>query len=215
MKILLLVAALFSFYSFGQEKEVKDAKSTEILNKLSAKIKSYKTFYLEFNATIKSATGVNESETGKGWVKDKKYYASYGNNTIISNGIKTWTIVKEDKSVYESDADDADDESMNPKKLMTIWESGFKSKYDKEETLNGEKVHVINLYPKNPKTVNYHTIILYVSVAGGDLKKAIMKGKDGTVMTYSLTKLVPNETIEDSKFVFDIKKYPGYQLIKD
>jgi outer membrane lipoprotein-sorting protein len=42
-----------------------------------------------------------------------------------------------------------------------------------------------------------------------------MKAKDGTVMTYTLTKFQSNPTIEDSKFVFDIKKYPGYTLIKD
>jgi outer membrane lipoprotein-sorting protein len=42
-----------------------------------------------------------------------------------------------------------------------------------------------------------------------------MKAKDGTVMTYSLTKFTPNAAVEDSKFVFDIKKYPGYTLVKD
>jgi outer membrane lipoprotein-sorting protein len=34
-------------------------------------------------------------------------------------------------------------------------------------------------------------------------------------MTYSLTKFTPNAAVEDSKFVFDIKKYPGYTLVKD
>ena len=76
-------------------------------------------------------------------------------------------------------------------------------------------VHVINLFPKNPGKVQYHTIILYISKSTNDLKKAIMKAKDGTVMTYSLTKFTPNAAVEDSKFVFDIKKYPGYTLVKD
>jgi outer membrane lipoprotein-sorting protein len=47
------------------------------------------------------------------------------------------------------------------------------------------------------------------------LKKAILKSKDATVMTYSLSKFTGNETIDDSKFVFDQKKYPGYKVIKD
>jgi len=42
-----------------------------------------------------------------------------------------------------------------------------------------------------------------------------MKAKDGTVMTYSLTKFTSNAPVEDTKFVFDIKKYPGYTLVKD
>ncbi|MFN5785292.1 MAG: LolA family protein, partial [Flavobacteriia bacterium] len=126
MKFLVALFALVSFTSFGQ-----DAKAQGILDKLSAKMKSQKSFYIEFTASIKNnSTGTNESETGKGWVKGEKFYASYGENTIISNGIKTWTIVKEEKSVYETDAKEDDEESMNPKKLMTIWESGFKNKYE-------------------------------------------------------------------------------------
>ena len=211
MKLFLTLLVLLSFNSFGQ-----DAKSQGILDKLSTKMKTQKSFYIEFTANIKNATnGSNESETGKGWVKGDKFYASYGDNTIISNGIKSWTIVKEEKSVYETDANEAGDEGMNPKKLMTIWESGFKNKYEKEDKLNNEVVHIIYLYPKNPAKVDYHTIILYISKTSNELKKAIMKAKDGTVMTYTLTKFQSNPTIEDTKFVFDIKKYPGYTLIKD
>ena len=193
----------------------QDSKAQGVLDKLSSKMKGLKSFYIEFNASIKnSETGTNENETGKGWVKGNKFSASYGENTIISNGMKTWTVVKEEKSVYESDASD-DEDGINPKKLMTIWESGFKNKYIKEDKLGSESVHVIELYPKNPSKAEYHTIILYISKGDGELKKAIMKAKDGTVMTYSLTKFQENPDIDDSKFVFDKKKYPGYPVIRD
>ncbi|TNE55243.1 MAG: outer membrane lipoprotein carrier protein LolA [Bacteroidetes bacterium] len=210
MRLIVCMLCLISFSAFGQS-----SKSQDILNKLSGKMRQYNSFYLEFSAHIKnSATGMNESEIGKGWVKGDKYYASYGDNTIISNGSKNWTVVKEDKSVYISDAGD-EEESMNPKKLMTIWESGFKNKYDKETTYDNETVHVIMLYPKNPKEVDYHTIILYISKNKNELKKAVMKAKDGTVMSYSLKKFEANASVSDSKFVFDIKKYPGYSVIRD
>jgi outer membrane lipoprotein-sorting protein len=211
MRVLLFIFSFVSFTTFSQ-----DPKSQVVLDKLSSKMKAQKSFYIEFSATIKNnATGRSESENGKGWVKGDKFYASYGENTIISNGIKTWTIVKDEKSVYESDANEKDDESMNPKKLMTIWETGFKNKYEKEDKLNDEAVHVINLYPKNPAKVEYHTIVLYVSKSSNELKKAVMKAKDGTVMSYTLSKFQSNPPIDDSKFVFDMKKYPGYALIKD
>lgn len=209
--ILLALVLIVSGYSVTN---AQDAKAKGILDKVSAKIKGYKTFYVEFSATVKNSTsGASTTTTGKGWVKGDKFSATYGENSIISNGTKTWTIVKKEKTVYEAAADD-DEESMNPKKLMTMWETGFTNKYDKEETLNGEKVHVINLYPKNPKTANYHTITLYISKDDNELKKAVMKSKDGSVMTYSLTKLTANPTVEDSKFVFDLSKYPGYKLVK-
>lgn len=211
MKYLLGAILLIATQAFGQ-----DAKSQSILDELSKKMKAQNSFYIEFSANIKnSATGMNESETGKGWVKGNKFYASYGENTIISNGMKTWTIVKEEKSVYESDASGDDEESMNPKKLMTIWETGFKNKYEKVETVGGEACHVINLYPKDPGKVEYHTIILYISKTSNELKKAIMKSKDGTTMTYTLTKFQGNPSVDDSKFVYDARKYPGYTLIRD
>lgn len=208
--ILLALSLIVCGYSVAQ-----DAKAQGILDKVSAKIKANKTFYVEFSATVKnSSNGTSTTATGKGWVKGEKFSATYGENTIISNGTKTWTVVKKEKAVYETAADDDDDESMNPKKLMTMWETGFKNKYDKEETLNGEKVHVISLYPKNAKTASYHTITLYIAKSDNELKKAVMKAKDGTVMTYSLTKFTSNPTVEDSKFVFDMSKYPGYKLVK-
>jgi outer membrane lipoprotein-sorting protein len=193
----------------------QDSKAQGVLDKLSTKMKGLKSFYIEFSASIKnSETGTNQNELGKGWVKGNKFSASYGDNTIISNGMKTWTVVKEEKSVYESDATD-DEDAINPKKLMTIWENGFKNKYIKEDKISGESVHVIDLYPKNPSKADYHTIVLFISKGDVELKKAIMKGKDGTVMTYSLTKFQENPDVEDSKFVFDKKKYPGYPVIRD
>lgn len=211
-----LLVALFVFISVSFFSIAQDAKSQAILDKLSVKLKSHTSFYVEFSAIIKnSATKTNESETGKGWVKSNKYCASFGDNTIISNGIKTWTIVKEEKLVYESDADEEDDESINPKKLMTLWESGFKNKYGKEASLNGETVHSIYLYPKSPKSVDYHTIVLYISKSKNELKKVIMRSKDGTEMTYKLNKYTANAKVSDSQFVFESKKYPGYTVIKD
>ena len=219
MKSLLFTFCLLTLTVTAQDnkdKEIKDAKSQGILDKLSVKMKGLKSFYIEFSANVKNlSSGTNETTTGKGWVKEKKFCASYGDNTIISNGIKTWTVVKEEKSVYESDANENDKESINPSKLLTIWETGFKNKYEKEETLNGETVHVIYLYPKSAAKVDYHTIILFIAKNTNEMKKAILKSKDGTIMTYSLTKFTPNEAIDDTKFVFDSKKYPGYTVIKD
>lgn len=210
MKILLIIATFISSTLVAQ-----DATADKILAKLSEKLKTQNAFYIEFNANVKNAaSGLNESNTGKGWVKGEKYHASYGENTSISNGFKSWTILKEEKSVYVTSAND-DDESMNPKKLLTIWEKGFKSKYDKESKIGDEAVHIIHLYPKNPATVEYHTITLYISTASNEIKKAVMKTKDGTTMTYTVTKFQPNNSIPDSKFVFDQSKYPGYHLIED
>ena len=213
MRFLLLSLAL-SFLSLNVV--AQDAKAQGILDRLSTKMKGMKSFYIEFSASVKNTTtGTNENEIGKGWVKGNKFYASYGDNTMICNGIKTWTIVKDERSVYESDANTNDEESINPKKLMTIWETGFKNKYIKQDKISGETVDVIDLYPKNPKTADYNTIVIYISKSKNELKKAVMKSNDGTVMTYSVTKFTSNPEVKDTKFAFDKKNYPGYKVIKN
>ena len=209
MKLFAVLFTLITFASFGQ-----DTKAQSVLDKLSAKMKAQKSFYVEFSLSIKSG-GSTESMTGKGWVKEDKYYGSLGENTMISNGVKTWTIVKEEKTVYETNADEEEDDMLNPKKLMTLWESGFKNKYVKETTLSGKAVHCINLYPKSASSVDYHTVVLYVGKADSHLKKVIVKMKDGTTMTYRVTKFTSNPTISDSKFFFNKGKYPGYTVVKD
>lgn len=211
MKLILALFTLIAFTSVGQ-----DSKSQAILDKLSKKMKEQSSFYVEFSVNIKnSGTNTDKNETGKGWVKGEKFYGSFGDNTIISNGTKTWTVIKEEKTVYVTDANEDDDEMLNPKKLMTLWESGFRNKYGQETTIGSEKVDMIYLYPKSPGSVDYHTIKLYISPTDNELKKVVVKMKDGTVMTYKLTKFTSNPGVEDSKFVFDLKKYPGYTKIED
>ena len=174
-----------------------------------------KSFSLEYSANIKNEDlKQNEDLSGRGYVKNNKYYATYGDNSIICNGLKTWTVIAKDKEVYESDNSE-DSDGINPKKLMTIWETGFKNKYIKEDKISGDAVDVIDLYPKNAKTADYSSITLYISKAKNELKKAVMKSKDGTVMTYSVTKFTSNPEVSDSKFVFDKKNYPGYKVIKN
>ena len=65
--LLFTVLFLSSGTAFSQ-----DAKAQGILDKLSTKMKTMKSFYIEFNATIKNAGGTNENATGKGWVKGNK-----------------------------------------------------------------------------------------------------------------------------------------------
>ncbi|WP_299201579.1 LolA family protein [Brumimicrobium sp.] len=212
MKYLLIGMLFISSALFAQS----DQKSENILDKMSSEIKSLKSFYIEFTMNVKNpATGENSNQKGLGYVKGDKYYASLGQNTLVSNAIKNWTIVKEEKVTYQSDVDLDDDESMNPKKLMTIWENGFKSKYTKTTKVNNKEVHQIDLFPTNPGEVNYHTITLYVGTNNNELHQAIMKTKDGSTMTYTINVFEKNKTVADSKFVYNPQNYPGYQLIRD
>lgn len=206
MKIITMIFLMLASISFAQTD-----KSKSILDELSKKVKSYNSFYLEFKSTVKNTeAGINEVLEGKGWVKGDKFFATLGKNTIISNGIKNWVISNEDKTVYISAVDDSE-ESINPKKLMTLWEKDVKSKYIKEE----KGMHIIHLYPMKPTEKDFHTIVLKISVANKDLKHIEVRMKDSTRMFYDIVKLTPNVEVSDVKFVYNKKDYPGYEEIED
>ena len=212
MKYLLFAILLITGITSAQS----DKKSEEILEKMSSEIKQMESFYMEFTMQIKNdATGENSKQKGFGYVKGEKYYASLGKNVLISNNVKNWTVVKEEKVTYQSAVNYDDDESMNPKKLMTIWEEGFKSKYVQSTTYKGAPVHEIKLFPVNPGEVNYHTIQLYIGKNNNDLKGVIAKTKDGTKQTYIIESFEENKSVSDAKFVYNPQKFPGYQLIRD
>ena len=207
MRLAVFLCMFFVGVSFAQQD-----KSKSILDDLGKKVKGYNSFYIEFTSVVKNAdAGINETMEGKGWVKGDKFFASYGANTVISNGLKNWIISATDKTVYISSVDNDSEDAINPKNLMTIWEKDVKTKYIKEE--KGQ--HIIHLYPLVPAKKDFHTILLKIGVTTKDLQHVEVRMKNGTRMFYDIKKLTPNVDVADSKFVYNKKDYPGYEEIED
>lgn len=204
--ILSLVMLSFSS-SFAQQDKAK-----KILDELGKKIQSYNSFYLKFNSrVVNKDAGINENLSGEAWVKADKYFATMGSNTLISNGVKNWMISNDEKTVYITSADAEGGDLMNPKKLMTIWEKDVRYRFVKTES--GK--HIIHLHPRRPKGSDFHTVILKIDESKKELSNVEVKMNDGTNMFYDITKFTPNLAVEDSKFVYNSKNYPGYEEIED
>ncbi|MGV6861056.1 MAG: LolA family protein [Putridiphycobacter sp.] len=193
-----------------------DAKAKGILDKVSAKTKAYKTVTVDFSLAITAPDQSPIKQKGKAYMKGDKYYLSMPDQEIFCNGKKVWTFIKEDNECYVTSIEDAeDDEFVKPSELLTIWESGFTYKYNKEMTFAGKQVHEIYLYPKDKKGSKYHTIIVRIDKAKNQVVYAHIKGKDGVHMKYSLTKMVTDTTLPDNKFEFVKSKYPGVTIIEE
>ena len=206
--ILSTLLILASSFSFGQ-----DAKAKAILDKLSAKTKSYSTVNVEFTSKIKS-DAVDETSKGTAYMKGKKFYIKSGKYTLISNGIKQWVINSDEKEVYVSDYEE-DEDAITPNKILTIWEDDFKYKYNGIGTVGGVAIEKVELYPKNPGEAQFHTIYMAVDTKNNKPKQIIVKSKDGSRMTYTFTKFEGNKEMSDSKFVFNKGNYPGYRIEED
>ncbi|WP_027419478.1 LolA family protein [Crocinitomix catalasitica] len=210
-----VLGIMFSFLlvgaSFGQADKAK-----EILDKVSAKTKAYKTISLSFDLTISGADSNPIKQQGKAFLSGDKYKVELADQEIYCDGTTITTYLKDDAECYTSAVSDSEDEGMvSPSKLLTIWEKGFTFKYIEEEIVNGRTVHHINLFPKDPAKSKFHTVILKIDKETNEIKLVYIKGKDGTNMKYILTKFDENLSLPASTFVFDRAKHPEVECYAD
>lgn len=193
---------------------VRAQTSDKILSDLSNKAKNYTTVYAEYSSQlIDKVNDVDVKQSGKVYVKGEKYYVELGDYTMISDGQSVWTYEKAVNDCYIDYLEDVADGSLSPSKMFTIWEDGFKHEFKGETKEGAQILYWINLYPTNPTEKNYHTIQLYVDKAKMEVVKFIVKGREGSDIIYKLDKFAPNQTINDTQFKFDPKKFPGVNVI--
>ena len=205
MKRILLLLTLGLFLFTGNAQEDKDALAKKILTELSEKTKTYKSMSIDFKLTIKSKE-INESQAGKAQTKGSKFHYTTSDREVFCNGETVWSYIEEDNECYIDDAEDVSD--FNPSEIMTIWDKNFNHQYVKEVS-TGSNVHQIKLFPSNPKESKYHTIVLTVDRNIKQIKKVIIKTKDGLTLVFSITKFITNTEISDSVFKWQKAKHPG------
>ena len=214
MKNLLLILAMsqFSIFSFQlsfAQKETVDEKAKGILDELSKKTKGYTSIKADFSFTLENPQE-KTSETKKGTliVKGAKYKLSISGQEISCDGKTLWTYIKDANEVQIDNAPDPNKEenAINPSNIFTVYEKGFKYKFDKEEVQNGKTIQIINLYPVKANEKPYHTVKLFIDKNAKEISSVIILNKDGNKSTYNLTKFETNLPIKDADFVFDTSK---------
>ncbi|MCC6372411.1 MAG: outer membrane lipoprotein carrier protein LolA, partial [Bacteroidia bacterium] len=102
---------------------------------------------------------------------------------------------------------------QNPAKIFTMYENGYKYKYEKEEKAGAAMCHVINLYPSvKPEKKKFHTVKLYVDKVKKQIVQMKMMMKDGGVQVYDVKSLKANTEMADLMFVFDLKGFKADQI---
>lgn len=216
MKTLLKIGTVLSLIFATVQMSAQDAKAKGILDKLSAKTKTYTSMSADFEYTMKNeAEDIEETQTGSLVTQGEKYHLEIAGQKIICDGKTVWTVLDEAEEVQINDVPDADEteDYISPTKILTLWEKGFKYKYDKSMTLNGVAVDVINLYPEEADEQSFHTIKIYVNKDKMIVDQIDIKGKDGTDFVYTIKSFKTNENIAVNTFVFSTTNNPSYDVI--
>ncbi|WP_395804344.1 outer membrane lipoprotein carrier protein LolA, partial [Daejeonella sp.] len=191
-----------------------EVKAKEILAEVSKKYRAYDVVKTDFSYTLENPQAkIKETQLGTLIVKSKlnKYKIILKGQELISDGKNQWTYLKADKEVQLSEVDNSSD-ALNPAKLFTIYEKGFKTVYTNDTKLNGKTLHVIDLTPLDGKR-SFFKVRLQIDKLTKQIMNAVIFDKNGNRYTYTIKTFMPNVKVPESTFTFDSKLYPGVELV--
>ena len=210
----LLIGALIIMGSGVAAFAQSEVKAKEILGEVSKKYRNYDVIKTEFSYTLENPQAkIKETQTGTLFVRSKvnKYKVILKGQELISDGKNQWTYLKADKEVQLSEVDNSSD-ALNPAKIFTIYEKGFKSVYTNDTKLNGKVLHNIDLTPLDGKR-SFFKVRLQVDKLSKQITNAVIFDKNGNKYTYTIKTFTPNIKVPESTFAFDAKLYPGVEVV--
>jgi outer membrane lipoprotein-sorting protein len=203
----------FLFASFASAQD-QDPKAKAILDELSKSTKSHKTITADFNfVTYNKDKKKGENYLGKVQVKGQKFKLEIPGNTIVCDGKTLWNHNKDAAEVTIKNFNPSNDDQLNPTKIFTIYETGYKYKFDKEEKVGNVLCQIIDLYPAvKPEKAKFHTIKLIIDKVKKQVVEVKKFMKDGSMEVYEIKSFKPNLEIADAIFVFDTKGFKADQI---
>jgi len=209
MKKLYLLLVLFAALSANVSKAQNDPNAKRILDKVSAKLRTFAGITANFSYTTKDKKNVQRgSVQGLISIKGQKYYIKQGTIEIYSDGVKSWNYNSESNEVTES-VIDADNKTLTPQNLLSDF-------YDKDFTYklapSSGKYDQIEMQPTD-KRKNFKQVTVFVDKGKGLITMAKLIDKSDNTIEFSLSKLNTSANLPDTKFVFDKAKHPGVEVV--
>ncbi|KAB1157830.1 LolA family protein [Flavobacterium luteum] len=211
MKKCLAVFALliFSFSIQAQEKKAKD-----LLDQVTAKIKTYDNIVIEFKYTLNnSKENINQESKGNVIMKGNLFVLNLMGVTKLFDGKKTYTINPEDEEISVTKFNEKDDNSVTPSKMLTFFNSGYKFVWDILQDVKGRKIQYIKLIPINAKDARKE-ILLGIDNQTKNIYNLIEVGKNGTKTILTVNSFKTNQPLSKNQFTFEASKYPKYYINK-
>jgi outer membrane lipoprotein-sorting protein len=192
----------------------QDKKAKELLDQVTAKIKSYDNIVIDFKYTLNNLKeNINKESKGNVIIQDNKFVLNFMGVTKIYDGKKSYTIVPEDEEVTISSLNDSDDKAITPSKMLTFFNTGYKFSWDILQDVKGRKIQYIKLVPTNAKDQRKE-ILLGIDSQTKNIYNVIEVGKNGTKTTLTVNSFKTNQPLSKNQFTFVASKYPNYYINK-
>jgi len=209
-KILLIIAAILALSTqvFAQ----KNAK--EILDLSSQKYTEAGAIIASFTLNVKDIKAkVTYSFDGSIQMKGNKFYLSTPETDSWFDGKTQWTYLKDSEEVNITEPGKEEVQMLNPSVIFDLYKKGCKYKYlGAKKDIKQRNVYEIELIPENKKS---------------EMQKIVVQINQGDYMPVTFTIFYKNkmqniiyinsyktkQTVPDSNFVFDKKKFPDVEII--
>ncbi len=190
--------------------QVDDTKSREILQKASQLLESYEDITIRFTFNMRNNVhDIDESQSGRAWMKGKMYKINMGEQIMISDGKTAWTYMPQMKEVHIAHVEESDE--SNPLEILKNWEENYRSKYIRTESIAGRTIHIIDLVPKEGRS--FFRVRVRINKDNNQLVSSTIYDKDSTTFTYIIEEFEANKGLKDSEFTFDPAKHPQVEVI--
>jgi outer membrane lipoprotein-sorting protein len=199
-------------FFIGFSAQAQDAKAKALLDKLTAKVKTYNTISIDFKYSLNnSKENINQENKGTVVMKGNQYVLNFMGVTKIFDGKKAYTIVPEDEEVTVSTVDENDDSAITPSKMLTFFNKGYKYSMDIVQTVSGKKIQYVKLVPINPKDQRKQ-ILIGIDTKTNNIFNIIQVDKKGTKTTLTVNSFKTNQPLPKNQFTFVASKYPKYYI---
>jgi outer membrane lipoprotein carrier protein len=207
--LALSITSVSAQGSIGQN----DPAAKSILDKVSAKFKTYKSVLSSFLLKVEDAKGkLQGTKKGTVYMKGGKYRVSITGQEIFSDGKNVWSYDKGANEVTITKVDPSAN-TLTPQKMFTnFYDKDFLYKLNGEKKVGAKTVQEIEMTPVD-KSKAFHKIYVYVDKISQSIQSTSVIEKNGNKYTYSITSLNPSAAIADNQFVFDKKNFPGVEEV--
>lgn len=183
-----------------------------LLGDLSEKAKTYTAYEISYTSTLVDLKNDFElTQEGSVQIEGDRFHLDLGDYIIYCDGESVWTFEPEMNECYLDDMETMREEGMDPSQLFTVWEEDFRREWMGRAQIGDKDCAHVNLYAGEDKP--YHTLQLFIDDSALEIVRIVMKGREGSDVTYTVTSFSTSLEVKPGMFTFPADKHPGVDLI--
>jgi outer membrane lipoprotein-sorting protein len=191
----------------------KDKKATAILDEMSKKYQTMKSFSAAFTYGVEGSNAkLVESYKGDVTVKGVKFHLKMLGQEVFTNGKELYSYTKETNECQVSTFNPTEIDALSPTRIYTIYKKGYKYIFLEEVKEGSQLYEVIELSPED-KTNKVAKVQIKVNKKDKSVRSWKVWDKSGKRTVFRVDKFLANAPADDKIFIFDRKKYPGVEIV--